>query len=67
MDKAEQLRQLRRMNELFKPIEQQIMMTDDENDLMLLSTVMMTTAKRMYINRFGEESARMLMKTIIER
>jgi len=67
MDKAEQFKQIRRMNELFRPIERQILMTDDENDLTLLSTVMLTTAKRIFIDRFGEESARTLMKTIIER
>jgi len=55
-----------RMNELFKPIERQILMTDDINDLVLLSTVMMTTAKRIYIERYGEEGAKELMKTIIE-
>jgi hypothetical protein len=56
----------RRMIELFKPIEQQIMMTDDVDDLILLSTVMITTAKKIYVNRYGEEEAKELMKTIIE-
>ena len=56
----------RRMMELFKPIERQIMMTDDEDDLILLSTVMITTAKKIYINRYGEEEAKKLIKVIIE-
>ena len=64
---AWQAQALVRMKELFKPIDQQIQMTDDSNDLTLLSTVMLTTAKRIFIDRFGEESARLLMKTIIER
>ena len=55
------------MNELFKPIDRQIMMTDDINDLLLLSTVMITTAKRIYIERYGEEGAKQLMKVIIEQ
>jgi len=56
-----------RMNELFKPIQRQIMMTDDINDLILLSTVMMTTAKRIYIDRYGVEVAKELMRTITEQ
>ena len=55
------------MNELFKPVERQIMMTDDINDLILLSTVMMTTAKRIYIDRYGVEDAKELMRTITEQ
>lgn len=56
-----------RMKELFRPIEQQILMTDDENDLVLLSTVMLTTAKRILIKHYGEEEAKDLMKTIIDQ
>ena len=56
----------RRMMELFKPIERQIMMTDDEDDLILLSTVMITTAKKIYINRYGKEEAKNLLRVMIE-
>jgi len=60
-------KQRKRMNELFKPIEQQILITDDSNDLKLLSTVMFTTAKKIFINQFGDKQARYLMKTMIEQ
>lgn len=64
-DNLEKHRQ--RMGELFKPIEQQILMTDDANDLRLLSTVMFTTAKKIFINQFGDKQARYLMKIMIEQ
>ena len=42
-------------------------MTDDKNDLVLLSTVMLTTAKRIFIEHYGEKEAKELMKTIIDQ
>ena len=44
-----------RMAELFRPIEMQILMTDDEDDLIMLSTIMLTTAKDILIQRLGKE------------
>ena len=35
----------RRMRELFRPIERQILLTDDEEDLVMLASLMMTTSK----------------------
>lgn len=58
---------LKRMNELFKPIEQQILMTDDQNDLLLLSCIMFTTAKRIFIDRYGEEEAKKMIIDIIKQ
>lgn len=56
---------LARMNELFQPIEQQILMTDDKNDILLLSTIMLTTAKRIFEDHYGEQVGRILVNQII--
>lgn len=53
------------MNELFQPIEQQIFMTDDKEDLLLLATVMFTSARKIFIEEYGEAEAKYLMKVII--
>ena len=53
------------MNELFQPIEQQIFMTDDKEEILLLATVMFTTAKKLFVEEYGEETAKYLMKTMI--
>ena len=65
MDYDRLQKQIQRMDELFLPIEQQIYMTDDKEDLMLLATVMFSTAKKLFIEEYGERDAKFLMKTII--
>jgi hypothetical protein len=54
-----------RMEELFQPIEQQILMTDDKNDLLLLSTIMLTTAKRIFEEQYGEQVGHILIDRIL--
>jgi len=58
---------LERMEELFQPIEQQILMTDDKKDLLLLSTIMLTTAKRIFVDQYGEQVGQILMNKIINQ
>ena len=65
MDRDRLHKQIDRMNELFKPIEQQIFMTDDKQDLLLLATVMFTTARKIFLEEYSEEEAKHLMKIII--
>lgn len=45
-----------RMEELFKPIDRQIMMCDDQKDLLMLASIMATTAKRILDQQLGEGS-----------
>lgn len=45
-----------RMEELFKPIDRQIMMCDDQQDLLMLASIMATTAKRILDQQLGEGS-----------
>lgn len=53
---------MKRKRELFAPIEMQVYMTDDKNDLLLLASNMIESATRIYLNEFTEEEA----KTIID-
>ena len=53
---------LQRKEELFKPIHQQILMTDDRNDLLLLATNMCESSLRIFTEEYGAEGARGLME-----
>jgi len=54
----------RRMRELFRPIERQILMTDDESDLVMLASLMMTTSKDILVQRIGSEKAKRMIFTM---
>jgi len=65
MDIEKMQKHVQRMDDLFRPIEQQIYMTDDKEDLLLLATVMFSTARKIFIEEYGEKDANFLMRTII--
>ena len=44
-----------RMKELMMPIDQQIMMCDDKEDILMLACVMLETAKRMLDAQIGSK------------
>ena len=54
----------KRLTELFRPIERQILMTDDEHDLTMLATLMLTTGKDILIQRVGAEKAKRMIFTM---
>jgi len=54
----------RRMRELFRPIERQILLTDDEEDLVMLASLMMTTSKDILVQRIGSEKAKRMIFTM---
>lgn len=56
-----------RMKELMKPIDQQIMMCDDEQDLLALASIMATTAKGIFVQRLGKEAAREVLMCLVEK
>jgi hypothetical protein len=58
MDQERQEKLLKRKQELFAPIEQQIMMSDDKNDLLLLAHNMYSTSCRIFLDEFGEKDAK---------
>jgi hypothetical protein len=56
-----------RREELFRPIHQQILMTDDKTDVILLATNMLASGIHILFEEYGEESTRQLLSTIIDQ
>jgi hypothetical protein len=54
-----------RMQELMKPIDQQIMMCDNVEDILALASVMATTAKNMYVSVLGRDGAKHILETLV--
>jgi hypothetical protein len=44
---------LKRRQELFKVIDQQMMMTDDQNDMLLFASSMYESSIKIFINQYG--------------
>lgn len=55
-----------RMKELMKPIDSQIMMCDDVQDLLALASIMTVSAKTIYTQQLGHDAARELFKIVME-
>jgi hypothetical protein len=56
---------LARMDELMKPIDRQIMMCDNVEDLLMLASNMMVTAKMIYVQQLGGEGAKLLIQKMV--
>ena len=54
-----------RMDELMKPIDRQIMMCDNVEDLLMLASNMMITAKMIYVQQLGGEGAKLLIQKMV--
>ena len=52
----------KRMAELMKPIEQQIMMCDNREDLLMFACAMMTTVKDLFDQEIGLEGRKTMFK-----
>lgn len=65
MDNTEQLNQ--RRAELFAPIHQQILMTDNENDLLLLATNMFTSSMHIFCQQYGLTDGMGLMQVLLKQ
>ena len=52
-----------RMAELMQPINQQIMMCDDENDLLLLAVGMLRKTILIFDNQYKQEGRKALIET----
>jgi hypothetical protein len=57
---------IKRMKELFEPIDRQIMMTDSKDDVLMLASIMMSTARGMYESILGVEKTKILLKGMVE-
>jgi hypothetical protein len=55
-----------RMKELMKPIDSQIMMCDDRQDLLALASIMAVTAKNILVNHIGEDGARTVLSHLVK-
>jgi len=56
----------RRMAELMEPIDRQIMMCDDREDLLMMASCMMVTVKGIFDQEIGEEGRRQMFKDMLE-
>jgi hypothetical protein len=54
-----------RMSELMAPIEQQIMMCDNREDLLMIACAMLTTIKDIFDNEIGEEGRKLMFKDLV--
>ncbi len=54
-----------RMRELMAPVEQQIMMCDDEKDLLMMACAMMQRTREIFDQTLGEEGRRKMFKELI--
>ena len=62
MDRKETIK---RMIELMEPIDRQIMMCDNVEDLLMLASNMMVTAKMIYVQQLGGEGAKLLIQKMV--
>lgn len=54
-----------RMNELMLPIDMQIMMCDNVEDVLMLASNMMVTAKMIYVQQLGGAGTKELLQTMV--
>jgi hypothetical protein len=52
----------KRMSELMEPINQQIMMCDNREDLLMFACAMMTTVKDLFDQEIGPEGRKTMFK-----
>lgn len=57
---------LNRMNELMEPIDRQIMMCDNVDDVLLLASIMTTTARTIFVNQLGGKGAKQLFQMMMD-
>ena len=55
-----------RMKELMKPIDKQIMMCDDVQDLFALSSIMIVTSKNIFVQQLGKKGAIEIFEKVLE-
>jgi hypothetical protein len=56
---------LKRSEELMRPIDRQIMMCDNVEDVLMLASNMLITAKNIYIQRIGGQHAKKLLSEMV--
>jgi len=56
----------KRMTELMKPIDRQIMMCDDVQDLFAFASIMIITSKNIFIQQLGRDGAIQIFEKVLE-
>ena len=57
-----------KMKELMEPIDQQIMMTDDRNELLMIACAMLHRSKDIFDNELGRRATEeIFVRTIVEK
>ena len=56
----------KRMQELMQPIDKQIMMCDDVQDLFALASIMVVTSKNIFVQQLGRDGAAQIFEKIVE-
>lgn len=56
---------LQRMEELMRPIDRQIMMCDNVEDVLMLASNMMVTAKMIYVQQLGGAGTKELLQRMV--
>jgi hypothetical protein len=57
---------LARMEELMRPIDRQIMMCDNVEDVLMLASNMLVTAKMIYVQNLGGAGTKELLQRIVD-
>ena len=57
---------IQRMEELMRPIDRQIMMCDNVEDILMLASNMLVTAKSIYIQNLGGAGAKQLFQKLTD-
>ena len=55
-----------RMEELMRPIDRQIMMCDNTEDVLMLASNMLITAKMIYVQNLGGANAKLLLQKLVD-
>ena len=59
-------RTIERMEELMRPIDRQIMMCDNVEDVLMLASNMLVTAKNIYVQNLGGAGAKELFQKLTD-
>ena len=63
---ADRKKTIARMEELMRPIDRQIMMCDNTEDVLMLASNMLITAKMIYVQNLGGASAKELFQKLTD-
>ena len=54
-----------RMEELMSPIEQQILMCDNREDILMMACAMMQRTHEIFVNELGEDGAKIMYEDYV--